>query len=51
VIYNVEGWYEASTGSSTFSIGSNLHIPAGTTAISVYITSPVLTSYTLYINY
>ena len=46
VIYNVEGWYEASTGSSTFSIGSNLHIPAGTTAISVYITSPVLTSYT-----
>ena len=27
VIYNVEGWYEASTGSSTFSIGSNLHIP------------------------
>ena len=26
VIYNVEGWYEASTGSSTFSIGTNLHI-------------------------
>lgn len=47
VIYNVEGWYETSSGhSSNFQIGSNLRIPAGTTAMSLHITSPVFSSYT-----
>lgn len=51
VIYNVEGWYETSSGyRSTFSIGSNLRIPSGTTAMSLFIESPVLSSYTFTSN-
>lgn len=46
-IYNVEGWYELSSGyRTTFQIGSNLGIPDGITTMYLYITSPVLTSYT-----
>ncbi len=47
VIYNVAGWYETSSGyRATFQIGSNLRIPNGITTMYLYITSPVLTSYT-----
>lgn len=47
IIYNVEGWYETSSGySSTFQIGSNLRIPKGTTALYLHISSPILSSYT-----
>lgn len=46
-IYSVEGWYERSSGyRTTFQIGSNLRIPDGITTMYLYITSPVLTSYT-----
>ncbi|MDB9150889.1 hypothetical protein [Parabacteroides distasonis] len=46
-IYSVEGWYELSSGyRTTFQIGSNLRIPDGITTMYLYITSPVLTSYT-----
>lgn len=46
-IYSVEGWYELSSGyRATFQIGSNLRIPDGITTMYLYITSPVLTSYT-----
>lgn len=47
VISNVEGWYETSSGhAETFQIGSNLRIPTGTTAMSLFINSPILSSYT-----
>ena len=50
-IYNVEGWYETNTGyRSTFSIGTNLRIPDGTTEMNLFITTPVFNSYTFTSN-
>lgn len=47
-IYSVEGWYETSSGyMSSFSIGSNLYIPKGTTSIVICIESPTLSSYSV----
>lgn len=51
VIYNVAGWYETNTGyRSTFSIGTNLRIPNGTTAMNLFIDSPVFSSYSFTSN-